>query len=151
MAEEGTQLQGESRAEARIKELSDKVELTAKERDEKDALLKQQQEKATALERDNQFLTQFSDIVASNPQAKEHKDAILEKVRVGYTAEDATIAVLAKAGQYTPPTVERAPVAGGSAATTISTPGGKTVAEMTQQERKQALMDAEARGDISLT
>lgn len=154
MAEEGTNLQDESRSESRIKELSNKVELTAKERDEKDALLKEQQAKAATAEKERDFYMQFSDIVAGNPQAKEHKDEILEKVKAGYSAEDAAIAVLAKAGKYTSPApvVERVPVAGGSAPISITSSGGeKSVAEMSQSERRAALLAAEARGDIGLS
>ncbi len=126
-----------SRAEERIKERSDKVRLTSEERDEKARLLE-----TTTRERD--FFAGFTDIVASNPAAKDHKDAILEKVKSGYTAEDATFAVLGKAGLLggSPQIQQNQPqattVAGGSAATTIQT-GEKPVAELSQAEKREQL------------
>jgi hypothetical protein len=123
-----------SRAEERIKELSEKVRLTSEERDEKARLLD-----TTTRERD--FYASFTDVVATNPAAKDHKDAILEKVKGGYTPEDATFAVLGKAGllggTQPQPQTQMSP-AGGSATTTVQ-PGEKPMAEMSQAERRAAL------------
>lgn len=124
-----------SRAEERIKELSDKVRLTSEERDEKARLL----DVAT---RERDFYQSFTDLVATNPAAKDHKDAILEKVKGGYTTEDATFAVLGKAGLLGGAPQTTAPsqtVAGGSAAHTITQTGEKPVAEMSQDERRAQL------------
>lgn len=123
-----------SRAEERIKELSDKVRLTSEERDEKARLLE-----TTTRERD--FYQSFTDLVATNPAAKDHKDAILEKVKGGYTTEDATFAVLGKAGLLggQPQSSPTQGVAGGSAANTITQAGEKPVSEMSQTERREQL------------
>jgi hypothetical protein len=71
----------------------------------------------------------------------------------GYSVEDATFAVLGKAGKLgQAPTVERTPVAGGSAVINAPMGGGtKPISEMSREEKRAALMEAEARGDIALT
>lgn len=125
-----------NRAEERIRQLSEKVELTAKERDEKDKLLQENATKIATLEKENAFNSSFADILGSHPAAKEHKDAIKEKVLAGYTPEDAAYAVLGKAGQLG--TAPAPQVAGGSAATTPQ-PAQKPINEMAQDERRAAL------------
>ena len=130
-----------SEAEKRIKQLSEKVRLTSEERDEKDNLLKAESEKRAAAERERDFYASFSDTVASNPAAKDHKDEILGKVKSGYTIQDATFAVLGAAGKLggtvvTPP--ETQSPAGGSATTNASITD-KKVTEMTQAERRAIL------------
>ncbi len=71
----------------------------------------------------------------------------------GYTVEDATVAVLASKGQFTPhvEVVRQAPAAGGSALNQPSDGGQKQVSEMTRDEKRAALIEAEKRGDISLS
>ena len=118
------------RSQERIKELSDKVELTAKERDEMKTL-----NETTTRERD--FYKGFSDIVSTQPAAKEHQEEILEKVQKGYSVQDATYAVLGAAGKLGGAPAPQ--VAGGSADTTITQGGNKTIAEMTQAERREQL------------
>lgn len=121
-----------SRAEERITELSVKVkeEATAREAAEK---------KAVEAEKKAQFAEQFVDIVGSNPSAKEFKADIQAKVLSGYSVEDATYAVLGKAGKLgsqipTPPQV-----AGGSATTTTPQTGAKEIKDMSQAERREIL------------
>lgn len=125
-------LQQPSRSEERIKQLSEKVELTSKERDEKSRLLEEAQ-------RERDFYAGYSDILSTNPAAKDHKDEIKEKVLKGYSVEDATFAVLGKAGKLGAAPVQTPQVAGGSAATTVTQTGEKSPAEMTQEERRAAL------------
>ncbi len=126
----------QSEAEKRIKQLSEKVRLTSEERDEKIRLLDE-----TTKERD--FYSGFSDMVTTNPAAKDHKDEILAKVKGGYTVEDATFAVLGKAGklgQPAPKPAEPLNPAGGSAVVNTSTSAGdKPISEMTQAERRAKL------------
>src|SRR3990167_1056529 len=88
-----------SEAQKRITQLSEKVRLTSEERDEKEKLLKAETEKSAGLEKERNFYQGFSDIVSTNPAAKDHRDEILSKVKGGYTVEDATFAVLGKAGK----------------------------------------------------
>lgn len=139
-------------SEKRIKQLSDKVRLTSEERDEKDRLLKEQTEKTVLVEKERDFLSGFSDVLATNPLAKDHKDEIKTKVLAGYTVEDATYAVLGKAGKLgTPREPEPAPnPAGGSATTTHPQGGAKSLSDMTLVEKRAALVEAESKGDITL-
>lgn len=121
-------------AQERITELSDKVKTTAQERDE--AL-----SKAQTAEKERDFYVGFSDVVSTNPAAKDHKDDILAKVKSGYTVEDATYAVLGKAGKLGGMIKAPDPVmpAGGSAVTNPPQGGTKSVSEMTQAERREEL------------
>lgn len=128
-----------SPAEDRIKQLSDKVELTAKERDEKDKLLSESNTKVANLEKENAFNSGFADMLGTHSAAKDHKDDIKAKVLAGYSVEDATLAVLAKAGKLGVATTTAPQVAGGSAATAMPQGGQKSVQEMTQAERRTQL------------
>lgn len=127
-----------SRSQERIKQLSDKVELTAKERDEKDRLLQESASKIKQLEQENSFNSGFADVLGNFPAAKDHKDEIKAKVLAGYSPEDAAFAVLGKAGKLG--TAPQAPVqvAGGSAST-APTSGQKETKDMTQAERRAEL------------
>lgn len=145
MAELDETLDG-SGAEARIKDLSGKVKTASEERDaEKTARETAEAGKAEA-ERERDFYSGFSDVVSVNPAAKDHKDEILAKVKGGYTVQDATFAVLGAAGKLGQQTVERATAAGGSADIQVNREGTKTIGEMTQAERREALMANE--GDL---
>lgn len=139
----------DNRSQERIKQLSDKVELTAKERDELKGLKEQAEAKAADLQKERDFFQGFADVVATNPAARDHRDEILEKVKAGYSVEDATNTVLIKAGKFQQEAVvERPIVAGGSAQTQIPSSADKRPAEMTQDERRQALIEADRRGEL---
>lgn len=137
MADENTIIepvpQPDTRAQERITQLSDKVRTEAGRADAAET-------KATAAERRATFAEGFVDIMATNPSAKEFKSDIQAKVEAGLSVEDATYAVLGKAGKLgaPAPVVQQAEVAGGSAATTPQT-GTKTASEMTQDERRAEL------------
>lgn len=150
MAELETELTQPSESEKRINDLSGKVKATADERDAANAKASEAEAKAAEVERERDFYAGFSDVVAENPQAKDHKDDILAKVKAGYTVQDATYAVLGAAGAYSPSAETTTSPAGGSAATSLPSGGSKSVTEMTQEERRAALIDAEARGDIGV-
>lgn len=129
----------ESRSQQRITQLSEKVELTAKERDEEKRLRGEDQKKISELERENSFNSGYADILSAQPLAKEHKDEIKAKVLTGYTVEDATFAVLGKAGKLGSAQQTISPqVAGGSASTTPQS-GSKEVKDMSLQEKRDAL------------
>ncbi len=137
-------------AEKRIKQLSDKVGLSAKENEELKKLNEENTAKIATLERENAFNSGFADTVATTPQAKEFKEDIKTKVLSGYSLEDATYAVLGKAGKLNQAKEIESP-AGGSATTTVTQPGNKSVKEMTPEERRTALEEAEKKGDITWT
>lgn len=131
--------------EARITDLSSKVKTASEERDA--ALARE-----TAANKKAEFNEGFVDVVTEFSAAKEHKTEIEEKFKAGYTVKDATFAVLGAAGKLGAPKVDRQPIGGGSASTTITAPsGGKEISNMTQAERKEALQEAQRRGDLSLT
>lgn len=142
MAEEPTTIQPqvpqETPAQDRIRQLSEKVELTSKERDEKDVLLKAANEKNAALEKENAFNTGFVDVLATHTAAKDHKDEIKAKVLAGYSVEDATFAVLGKAGKLGGAPVQRE-IAGGSAPHNVQGAPEKSVKEMTTAEKRAVL------------
>ena len=141
-----------SGAETRIKTLSSKVETAAKERDEAKRLQGEAVVKTAEAQKERDFFSGFADVVASQPAAKEHKDEILQKFKNGYTVDDATIAVLTKAGKYQAPKGEVSNPAGGSAIVNPPNSGAtKTVKEMTQAERREELIKLEQQGAISLT
>lgn len=142
-----------NKTEKRIKDLSEKVKLTATERDElKAAKELAETEKAAAL-KDAEFFKNFNTVASRHQGATEYQDKIREKVLAGYDLEDATISILAKEGKYTPPAPTPLPKespAGGSAPTTLKS-GEKTIGDMTQDERRSLLLEAEKRGDIGLS
>lgn len=141
----------------RIKNLSDKVKLTSDERDEKDRLLQEKLTENEGLVKERDFLNSFGDTLAKHPEAASFKDKIKERVMKGYSVEDATAAVLVAEGKYNPPKIEIAPkeaplesIIGGSSPTIHST-GEKTLQQLTRDEKRAKLMEAEQRGDISVT
>lgn len=150
MADE--ELLEEDRSEKRIKDLSEKVKLTATERDEKDRLLKEKDSEVESLRRERDFLSSFGDQVAKFPEAANFKDKIQERVLKGYTLEDATSAVLVSEGKYQVPRAQQPinEIAGGSAPTMHQSTGDRTLGQMTRDEKRAKLMEAEARGDMSV-
>lgn len=140
MAEEPIiQPSDESESQKRIKQLSEKVELTAKERDEKDKLLNESNTKIATLEKENAFNSGFADMLGTHSAAKDHKDDIKAKVLAGYSVEDATLAVLAKAGKLGAAATAQPQVAGGSAATAMPSGAQKEISDMSLTEKRAAL------------
>ena len=134
-----------SRGAERNQILSEKVKETATERDTAVAAREE-------AEKERDFYKNLSKLSSKYPNATDFEDKILEKVKKGYDIDDATVAVLSKAGKLNTmqPRQEREMVAGGSA-TTNPSQGSKGIKEMTQTERLQALREAESRGDIGLS
>lgn len=148
MADElDAELNQPSDSQKRIKSLSDKLV----EKDQETATERAAREKAEAntaeMTRERDFYQGFSEMISTNPAAKDHKDDILAKVKSGLTVEDATFAVLGKAGKLNQPKVEvQTTMAGGSASTSLPQGGTeKSVGEMTQSERRAEL---ESRADL---
>lgn len=142
-----------NREKSRNKGLSEKVIQTAKERDEIKVLAdKAETEKQAAL-KEAAFYKEFNTTASKYSGATEFQDKIREKVLAGYDLEDATISILAKEGKYTPPPAKveatESP-AGGSAATTVKV-DTKPIGEMSRDEMRAQLLEAEKRGDIGLT
>lgn len=86
------------------------------------------------------FAEGFVDMVTAYPAAKEFKADIQSKVMSGYTVEDATLAVLGKAGKLADAPRMEPIVAGGSASTVVPQDSGtKSVQEMSTAEKRDAL------------
>lgn len=130
-----------SESQKRITQLSEKVRLASEERDEKARLLEESTTKIATLERENAFNSGFVDVLSTHSAAKDHKDDIKAKVLSGMSVEDATFAVLGKAGKLgaSQPQNTANHVAGGSAPTTQTQTADKSVKEMTQDERRSQL------------
>lgn len=135
----------------RFETLSEKVILTSKEKDVAEDKAKAESDRASKAEKERDFYKDFSKISVKYPQANDHQDKILEKVNAGYSMKDATISVLDDAGQLMPitagtQTIRPSNIAGGSAANSMIDYGDKSPGEMTQDERRNALMQAEKEG-----
>jgi hypothetical protein len=136
---ESTETEVQPESQKRIQDLSNKVKTASEERDA-EKLARQEAEKKVA------FAEGFVDVISQNPAAKDFKEDIRAKVMGGYSMEDATYAVLGKAGklgQQAQP-VESQEVAGGSASTVITQTEEKTATTMTQAERRAALADSQS-------
>lgn len=148
--QEDDDVQEESKVEKRIKQLSNKVKLTSKERDELAKAKDKLEAERDSTKKELDFYSKFSDTTDKYPAAKEYKDEIKKKVLVGYSIEDAAVAILAKEGKLTMPQKVDNP-AGGSATNAPMTGEDKPLEEMTREEKRAEVEKAIARGDISLT
>lgn len=143
----------ENKVERRIKQLSEKVKLTAQERDELAKAKEDALAEKDSVSKERDFYKGFSQVASKHSAAAEYQDKIWEKVKQGYEIEDATISVLAKEGKYSAPAVPQAPVerenpTGGSAATALTGGGQKSIGEMNREELRAALLDADSRGEF---
>ena len=146
------EIEKENKVEKRIKDLSEKVRLTAEERDAEKRKLEEESTKASGLQKEVEFLNSFGDQLSKHPEASPYRDKIKEKVLKGYSVEDATISTLASEGKLNPREVQVDNVAGGSATVNQPITGGqKKPSEMTRDEKRVALLEAEKRGDLSMS
>lgn len=144
------QAEQKEKVKNRFSQLSEKVIITSKERDEANAKLQAEAEARTNAEKERDFYKGFSTSISKYPHASEYQDKILEKVKSGYDVEDAMVAVLAKEGRLN---MSSAPVQqpigqveGGSAPTI--TEGSKTLQDMSPEEKFAALVEAEKTGGL---
>lgn len=145
-----------NRTEKRIKDLSDKVRLTSEERDEQKRLLEETRSQNENLVKERDFLNSFGDQLSKHPEASGFKDQIKERVLKGYSMEDATAAVLVANGKYNSPAPSQpsAPlenILGGSSTTVHQTVGAKSIYEMSREEKRAQLLEAQARGDLGVS
>ena len=145
------EIESTSKVEKRIKDLSEKVRLTAEERDAEKRKAEEESAKTSGLQKEVEFLNSFGDQLSKHPEASPFRDKIKEKVLKGYSIEDATISTLASEGKLTQAEVQVDNVAGGSATVNQPITGEqKKVSEMSRDEKRAKLIEAEQRGDISL-
>lgn len=126
----------------RFQQLSEKVIVTSKERDEFRTKAEAAEQARTAAEKERDFHKGFSQISAKHPEAINYQDQILERVNKGYDPEEAALAVLAKEGKLSNQTQERPATVtsgaeGGSAPTILQ--GDKPVSGMSHEEKYEAL------------
>lgn len=106
---------------------------------------------AEARAADAEFDSSFKDFSSTYPHAKEYRDAIKEKVKAGYSVEDAVSAVLIKEKKFlTQEEITRqnnkgADLGGSSVNGDIS---HQDTTPKTLAEAEAAFKDAEARGEI---
>lgn len=133
----------------RFEKLSEKVILTSKEKEEALAKVRAEEEARLKAEKERDFYKDFSANISKYPNASGYQDKILEKVKAGYSTEDAMISVLVKEGKLTsePAAIETPQVEGGSATTTLG--GVKGLDEMTPSEKLSALAEADKAGDLA--
>lgn len=162
-------IEGETESKLKVKDrfakLSEKVTVSAKEKADAEAKAKAEAERASALEKERDFFKGFSAHSTKYPNAPQYQDKIWEKVKLGYTQEDAIVAVLNAEGKLNVQgqvnqnnnqqnmqqnQQQSREVAGGSSVTNTST-GEKTIESMTLAEKLEELKAAEKRGDISLS
>lgn len=151
MAEIDEIIEQPSESQQRITKLSKDVKTTSEERDAAKAEAETAKTAQAEAEKKAQFAEGFADIVADNPAAKEFKADIQTKVMSGYSLEDATFAVLGKAGKLNQPKIESQPAqfTGGSATTNLPQQGTeKSVGEMSQDERRAELIGRPDLADI---
>ena len=139
-----------NKTEERIKNLSSKVKEKAQETENERALRAEAETRATTAEKERDFFQSFSSHSAKYPQASEHIDAIKEKVMAGYAPEDAILSVLNTEGKLmgNSEPVSYGPIAGGSAQTQL-VGGSKSTSEMTRQEMRAKLLEADGRGELA--
>lgn len=139
-----------NKTEERIKNLSSKVRDAAKERDEERAAKEAADARADAAEKRAEFLESFSEVATKYPGASEFKAQIEERTQKGYSLEDAAVAALAEAGRFTPQQ-NVAPITagtmGGSAPVSI-TGEGRPYSEMSRDEKRAILMEADRTGEL---
>jgi hypothetical protein len=150
-SQDNSQNENFNRTEERIKDLSSKVRTASQERDDAAAKAQAEADARAVAEKERDFFKEFSTLTSKHPAAAEHQDAILEKVKAGYTPEDATVSVLNAEGKLSPitgPAQAPANAAGGSASTVIPT-GDRGADQMTQAERRERLLEANASGELA--
>jgi len=146
-----TQVEEKLKVKNRFEKLSEKVILTSKERDELAKAKEELQAQNSSISKERDFYKDFSVNVTKYPDASEFQDKILEKVKAGYSTEDAMVSVLAKEGRLNASPVQEKPrsqaqVEGGSAPTQFK--GDKSIYDMTPTEKLAMLAEADKSGDL---
>lgn len=144
-------IEGQSEEKLKVKNrfqtLSDKVKLTAQEKEEALAKVKSEEEARTNAEKERDFYKGFSTHASKYPSANDHQDKIWDKVKAGYDIEDAMVSVLNKEGKLTAPAPAKPTnIEGGSAPTQMI--GDKDPSQMTTAEKFAALQELDKSGEL---
>lgn len=143
-----------NRSAERIKDLSSKVKNTAQERDTERAKAEAEAARAATAEQERDFFKEFSTLTTKYPGSSEYQDKILEKVKAGYSPEDAAVSVLNAEGKFNPTQENVQPIAGpaaGGSASTVIPQSERSPDNMTQAERREALQAASDSGELGQT
>lgn len=149
-------IEGEAEEKLKVKnrfqKLSEKVIISAKEREEADAKTKAETARADAITKERDFYKDFSSNSAKYPHANQFQDQIFEKVKSGYTTEDAIVTVLNKEGKLgsTIAPISTPNVAGGSSSN-ITSEKDKSLEGMSRADKLKELLEAEKRGEIGMS
>lgn len=140
-----------NKTEERIKNLSSKVREKAQETQTEREGREAAEARAETAEKRAEFLESFSDVSTKYPGATEFKTQIEERVQKGYSIEDAAVAVLASEGKFTPsqdvaPTTDS--TIGGSAATPSLSGENRPFSEMSRDEKREKLLEADRNGEL---
>lgn len=134
----------------RFEELSTKVILEAKAKEAEAEARKKAEAERDSFAKERDFYKDFSSNVAKYPNAAQFQDKILEKVRSGYSTEDAMISVLVREGKLessSSTSQSQMQVEGGSSATSFS--GTKSIGDMTPAEKLAALTELDRDGTLA--
>ncbi len=134
----------------RFQQLSEKVKQSSEAKDAAEAKAIAEADARATAEKERDFYKDFSTNVSKYPGASEFQDKILEKVKAGYSTEDAMVSVLNKEGKLIPQPIEQGPkpqVEGGSAQTVLL--GDKELSDMTPAEKLQALSELDKTGALA--
>lgn len=139
-----------TRKDKKIKSLSEKFEMSEKEKADLAKAKEEAEAKANALQKEAEFFKGFNTVSSKYQGATEYQDAIREKVLAGYDIEDATVAILNREGKFTPtaPVEDRQPIGGGSASIGMANNSEKSYGEMNKSELRSALEETIAKGDF---
>ncbi len=144
------ELDDQNNVEKRIRSLSEKVKLASGEKEDLRKKLEEEQQKSAALEKEHAFLSSFGEQTTKYPDAISFRDQIKERVLKGYSMDDATVAVLNQEGKLFKKEIPHESPAGGSATITPQSGSEKKVSDMSRDERRNALLEAEKRGDLGV-
>lgn len=131
-----------NKVEERFNKLSGKISTAEKSKEEAEAVAVEATANQVLAEKDRDFYKNFSEISNKYPGAGDFQDQIKEKVDAGMSLDDATVTIMHAEGRLTPMTqeVDKTEVVGGSAVTQ-NPDATKTVSEMTQEEKREELVN----------
>lgn len=143
------QVEEKLKVKNRFEQLSEKVILTSREKDEALAKAQTEADARQSVEKERDFYKDFSTHASNYPGATEYQNQIWDKVKSGYSTEDAMVSVLNKEGKLTASSPEARPTIqaeGGSAPTSFE--GEKTLDNMSVADKLAALQEVDKSGAL---
>lgn len=143
----------------RFQQLANDKRTLAQEKEAESSARKVAEDGRLQAEKERDFFKDFSKLTGKYSAAADFQDKIFEKVKAGYTTEDATVAVLNAEGKLGGTQAQQVvqdtnivqhnsgEAAGGSAVNNLEQ-GDKTIDQMTTEEKYKALQEADQRGEL---